>query len=198
MKGLLLSGGLDSTAIAHIFKPEIAFNIDYGQRPALAERRAALHVCDELDIELVCIDIDCSSIGSGDLSSNASLTISSASDWWPYRNQLLITFAATKAITMNCNELMIGTIADDSYHADGSIEFIRQISNLVASQEGGLRVTAPAITMNGLQLLKKAGLTHEQLAIAHSCHKANIPCGNCRGCNKYQSTMESMGYYTFD
>ncbi len=30
------------------------------------------------------------------------------------------------------------------------------------------------------------------LKLAHSCHKSNIPCGNCRGCNKYHQTLTEL------
>jgi len=36
MKAILLSGGLDSIALAYWLRPQIAVTIDYGQRPARA------------------------------------------------------------------------------------------------------------------------------------------------------------------
>ena len=32
------------------------------------------------------------------------------------------------------------------------------------------------------------------LAWAHSCHKADVACGNCRGCNKYFEVLRELGH----
>jgi len=42
---LLLSGGIDSVAIAAWKRPEICLTIDYGQRSARAEIRSSMQVC---------------------------------------------------------------------------------------------------------------------------------------------------------
>tara|TARA_Y100000310_G_C20513432_1_gene729992 strand:+ start:296 stop:883 length:588 start_codon:yes stop_codon:yes gene_type:complete len=194
MKGILLSGGMDSTTLAFLESPDIAFNINYGQLPAKAERDAARKVCQELNIQLVEIDIDCSSLGSGDLVGKGKLDVGAESDWWPYRNQLLITLAATKALTLGCKELIIGTVASDEYHKDGSVEFIEKINDLIFFQEGGLMVTAPGIKYSASELIQYAKLPLHILAMTHSCHKANLPCYACRGCNKHQNTLDDLEY----
>ncbi|MBC3766285.1 7-cyano-7-deazaguanine synthase [Neptunicella marina] len=193
MKGILLSGGMDSTTLAYLEQPDIAFNINYGQLPAKAEREASRKVCRELNIQLVEIDIDCSSLGSGDLAGKGKLDVGAESDWWPYRNQLLITLSATKALTLGCKELIIGTVASDSYHKDGSPEFIDRINALISFQEGGLIITAPGIKYSASDLIKIAKLPPHLLAMTHSCHKANLPCFECRGCNKHQNTLDDLG-----
>lgn len=192
MRALLLSGGLDSTALAVSEKPDLAININYGQLPAKAEREAAEKISKELGIRLLTIDIDCSSLGSGDLIGQKSLDIAEESDWWPYRNQLLITLAATKALTAGCSELLIGAVSQDQYHADGTQEFINKISDLTSYQEGGLTVTAPAIHLTAVELIQKSNVSEKLLAMTHSCHKANLPCFECRGCHKHQNTFEDL------
>jgi 7-cyano-7-deazaguanine synthase len=39
--GLLLSGGMDSVALAYWLRPDVAFTIDYGQLSAEGELRSA-------------------------------------------------------------------------------------------------------------------------------------------------------------
>lgn len=41
MRALLLSGGLDSTAIAAWQRPDVCVTVDYGQRPARGELAAS-------------------------------------------------------------------------------------------------------------------------------------------------------------
>lgn len=195
MIGLLLSGGQDSTALAYMCKPDIAFNINYGQRSAKAENQAAKAVCDALGIVLVAINIDCSELGSGDLTGKSAIGLAPESDWWPFRNQLLITLCAMKAVEFGCSSILIGTVKSDQYHADGTQEFIKNISQLISNQEGGIKIVAPAINMSTAELIIKSDIPFELLAWSHSCHKANLPCTNCRGCNKHYSTLSELGYY---
>ena len=176
-------------------KPEVAFNINYGQAAAIAERNASRSICSALDIKLIEIDIDCSSLGSGDLVVKPELSCAPESDWWPYRNQLLITLCAMKAIEVGCTEILMGTVSSDQYHADGTEAFIKAISDLLALQEGTITVKSPALQLTSSELIKESGIPLELLAYAHSCHKSDIPCTNCRGCNKYYTTMRDIGFF---
>lgn len=192
--GILLSGGMDSVALAYWKRPTIAITIDYGQRPAKAELQASSAVCHVLGIEHKIISIDCSCIGSGDLAGTAALSCASASEWWPYRNQLLVTFAAAALLSRGVDTLLVATVAPDRQHADGSPQFIAQLSELMALQEGGVRVEAPAIDMSSAELVRTSNVPIEVLAWAHSCHVANFACGRCRGCAKHFATMGALGF----
>ena len=86
---ILLSGGIDSCCVAFWKKPELAIHISYGQRSELAELRASKAIASELGIHIEHISIDCSSLGSGDLSKRKRLPIAPVSEWWPFRNQFL-------------------------------------------------------------------------------------------------------------
>lgn len=192
--GLLLSGGMDSIALAWWKRPKWAITIDYGQNAAAAEKIAAAQVCDELGIEHQVLTIDCGMLGSGDMANSRPDPHATTSDWWPYRNQLLITFACMRAISCGIQSLYVGTVKSDrESHLDATPEFVSLIDNLIAYQEGGLRVVAPAIDYTTSELVKMAAVPPGLLAWAHSCHKANIACGNCRGCNKYLATFSELG-----
>ena len=189
---LLLSGGMDSLCIAWWKQPDVAITIDYGQLPASAEIAASAAICDRLSIEHHIVQVDCRALGSGDMAGTAANTYASATDWWPYRNQLLITVAAMKAIGLGVSRLLIGTVRSDNLHCDGTPDFIALVSDLMARQEGNLVVEAPAITMMSGDLVRKSGVPPEVLAWSHSCHKADVPCGECRGCNKYFAVLEEI------
>jgi 7-cyano-7-deazaguanine synthase len=183
---------MDSIALAWWKRPRFAITIDYGQLPASAEVSAAASVCAVLGIEHHVLQIDCRPLGSGDMAGCAPNPHAPGSDWWPYRNQMLVTFAAMRAIHLGANELMLGTVASDGSHRDGTARFVAQMSALLSMQEGGMTLAAPAIRMSTVDLILRSGIPQSQLAWAHSCHKANVPCGNCRGCNKYSHTLEAL------
>lgn len=192
--GLLLSGGMDSLCIAWWKRPDVAITIDYGQLPAAAEIAASSAICKRLDIEHYVIRVDCQPLGSGDLAGMQADVHAPSSDWWPYRNQLLVTLMAMRAITLGVTHLWLGTVQSDDTHRDGTPEFIDMINKLLNLQEGALALEAPAIHLSTVELVRIAGVTPSQLAWAHSCHKSTVACGNCRGCNKYFDVLRELGY----
>lgn len=191
-KAILLSGGIDSIALTFWKKPEYAFTINYGQVPALAEIEASSIVCKELGINHILLDVNCSQLGSGDLLKQKSLSLAPSTEWWPYRNQLLVTLASMKAISLNIEELMIGSVLSDAFHKDGTAQFYSLINSLVQYQEGNLSISAPAINISSAQLVLQSKVPPEILYYAHSCHTSNIPCGHCRGCNKYIEVLQHI------
>lgn len=193
MRALLLSGGMDSVAIAWWKRPELAITVDYGQRPAEAEIQAARTISDLLGIRHEVIRVDCSSLGSGDLAGRAPDPAAPVSEWWPFRNQLVLTLAGMLAVRLQATELIIGALATDGMHADGRPDFINAISRLMALQEGGLTVSAPAITMTAMDLVRASGIPLDILAWTHSCHVSNVACGQCRGCRKHYETWGALG-----
>ena len=191
---LLLSGGLDSTALAWQERPEITLTIDYGQLPAKGEIRASRAVCQALGLRHEILRVDCRTLGSGDLAGRAPSALAPSTEWWPYRNQLLLTLAAMYAIQANASSLLIGTVESDSFHGDGRIAFIETMNALLSAQEGSLRVVAPALTVSSVDLIRRSGIPLEVLAWSHSCHVSEWACGSCRGCVKQLRTRVALGY----
>lgn len=190
--GLLLSGGMDSLALAWWLRPDVAFTVEYGQKAAAAETEASTAICRELAIPHVILRLDARSLGSGDMAGAQPDAHAPASDWWPYRNQLLVTLTAMKAVSMGVDQLLLGTVASDCSHRDGTLEFINSMSHLLAMQEGGMTLAAPAIGMRTADLVRESRVPRSFLAWAHSCHKANVPCCNCRGCNKHFEVLQEL------
>ncbi|MEX5570401.1 7-cyano-7-deazaguanine synthase [Pseudomonas syringae] len=191
-RALLLSGGMDSLAVAWWLRPEIGITLNYGQLAAQAEICSSKAICEQLQIEHHVIFIDCSSVGSGDMAGGKADVHAPASDWWPYRNQMLVTLAAMKAISLGVTKLYLGTVKSDGSHRDGTSEFISALNQLMVIQEGEMAVEAPAIELSTIELLRTADVPSSILAWAHSCHKSSVPCGNCRGCNKYFEVWHEM------
>jgi 7-cyano-7-deazaguanine synthase len=183
---------MDSLSVAWWRRPALAITIDYGQLPAAAEIEAASAICEELRIEHSVIRIDCRSLGSGDMAGQEASAHAPESDWWPYRNQLLITLAGMRALATGADELLLGTVSTDGSHRDGSLEFVQSMSQIMREQEGSLAVAAPAIHFSTIELVRISGVPMSLLAWAHSCHRSDVPCGACRGCNKYFNTLREL------
>jgi 7-cyano-7-deazaguanine synthase len=192
--GLLISGGMDSVALTFWKRPQFGYTVDYGQLAAEGEIRAATAVCQALSVRHRVIKVNCRSIGLGDMAGTPPSPQSPVSEWWPFRNQLIITLAGAGAVADGVSELMIGAIRTDVAHCDGRPEFFRRISSAMEFQEGNIRVTAPAIHLDGVELIKASAIPFEILAWSHSCHVSNYACGVCRGCTKHAETMSRLGY----
>lgn len=194
---ILLSGGMDSIALAFWKKPSVAITIDYGQVSAESEIKAAHRVCEEIGIAHEIMRIDCRCIGSGEMARTSPLSIAPAEEWWPFRNQLLITFAAARLVGSGVGSLMLGTVKTDNEYADGRRSFYSAMDALLFIQEGALHVTAPAINMTSVELIKESGIGRDLLSWAHSCTRNNFACGRCRSCVKHREVMKSLGWSVY-
>ena len=191
-KAILLSGGMDSISLAFWKKPSLAVTVDYGQLSATTEIRVSKIITEILKIEHHIIKVDCKSLGSGDLIGQGSLDISPSPEWWPFRNQLLITFALMKIIKYPIKELLLASVKSDGFHKDGTRDFYQKINQVSTCQEGNISITAPCIDLNTIELIRLSKIPKNILFWAHSCHKSNIACGNCRGCIKYKNVMREL------
>lgn len=183
-KGLLLSGGVDSICLAYGLMPEYAYTIDYGQIPASREIYVSKLVCKLIGIEHRIIKVDCSSLGSGTLVNKKSLEVSPSSEWWPYRNQLLITLALMQCAKDEIKELHLASVKSDCFHCDGNKEFYRRMNDLVYYQEGNISIKCESLEFYSHELALKYNVPLDLLSLAHSCHTSNLACGKCSGCLK--------------
>lgn len=190
---ILLSGGIDSVSLAYLRKPDIAFTINYGQKPALAEEAVSKKICSILGIVHETIDVDLSALGTGLLNNSDPLTIAPSAEWWPFRNQMLVTLACMKGISYGIKELVIGSVISDSFHKDGTITFYEKLNSLLEYQEGEIKVLYPAIHMTSDELVVASKIPLDILLWAHSCHTSNISCGHCPGCLKHLAVKQRLG-----
>jgi 7-cyano-7-deazaguanine synthase len=190
--GILLSGGMDSIALAYWHRPEVALTINYGQRSAGGEIRAAAEVARILGSIHETISVNCASLGSGDLAGSAPLAVAPVPEWWPFRNQLLVTLAAMRGVALGLDRLLVGSVASDGVHVDGQPEFYARLDSLLSIQEGGMRVLAPAARMSSAELIRQSKVPRRILCWAHSCHIDEVACGYCRGCNKHREVMGEL------
>ena len=187
MKVLLFSGGLDSTAIAYALRPDSLLFIDYGQIAAGGELAAATQIAHRLEIPIEMKQIDCRILGAGDMAGNTPIS-SSIPEFWPFRNQLLVTAAAMAYYKIASLQILIGTVKSDSVHTDGRPEFIQKMNELLGCQ-ADIKVLAPACEMETAALLKFSRVPLSILSWAFSCHRGTVACGQCRGCIKHFAAL---------
>lgn len=192
-RAVLLSGGVDSICLAYHLIPNLAYTVNYGQKSAKREIYISKLICDKLNIRHEIIDIDCSSLGSGSMSNKESLRISPSSEWWPYRNQLLITLALMRAIKDDINEIHLASVKSDFFHKDGTKEFYNLINEVTEYQEGEIRVICNTLDYYSHELANKYNVPIELISMAHSCHQSNIACGVCSGCLKQLRVRQELG-----
>jgi len=180
----LFSGGVESTCIAKMHRPDIALTIDYGQVCAAGEIRAASHIAKLLGVRHEVLKAPVGHLGIGDLAGVKPIPDAIVSEHWPFRNQLLITLAAMRYAREGIDSIIIGTVKSDNVHADGNADFIDAVTRVLSVQSPGLTIDAPAIELSSFDLAKKSQIDRELLGWTFSCHRAEIACGSCRGCSK--------------
>ncbi len=192
-RALLLSGGLDSAAIAWRKRPDVGIFVDYGQRAAIAERRAAEAIAGACDVEFIPVTVDCSVLGSGQMSGKAQIAEAPTPEWWPFRNQLLVTMAASVALTNGIQGLIIGTVSEDASNGDGTSEFVETVDRLLRLQEGGIDANGPRDRDESGRSSADLGHPAEVASWSHSCFVSDTPCMKCRGCRKHLKVLEYTG-----
>lgn len=189
---LLLSGGIDSTAVAAWQRPSVCLTVDYGQRTAAAEIRASRQVCKDLGLHHELLTARIPDLGAGDMAGQECSIHSPHSEFWPFRNQYLITLGAMSAMKHVCSRVLIGTVSTDKRHMDGSVGFVESIDQMLALQEGAIRLVAPALSMTSAELVIASAIPRGILGWSHSCHVGDLACGRCRGCQKHVEVMEAL------
>lgn len=184
MSVLLFSGGIESTCLALIHKPALLFTVNYGQKCARGEVRSSSLIAKKLNLKHEVIEVNICSLGSGDLSDSPALRNRKATEFWPFRNQFLITLAAMRCSQLELNQVIIGTIKTDNIHEDGRPEFLENINKLLSQQMPQIEVLAPAIDLDSETLIKRANLDQDLLGWTFSCYTSDVACGQCRGCQK--------------
>jgi 7-cyano-7-deazaguanine synthase len=188
---LLFSGGIDSTAIASMERPDLLFFVDYGQLAAAGELRAARAISAVLEVPLDVHCADLSSFGAGAMV-GGKVVSPTAPEFWPFRNQMLVTLAVMAHADREPLEILIGTVAGDQVHPDGTQAFVTSMNTLLESQ-GDYRLRAPAIGLSAEGLMARARLPREILGWTFSCHTGEWACGQCRGCSKHDELKLAYG-----
>jgi len=192
MKVLLFSGGIDSTCLAWMERPDRLAFIDYGQIPAKGELRACRAVAEELGLRLDVHSADLRAFGGGTMAGLAGQP-DAPPEFWPFRNQMLITLAAMVYASQGVTEILVGTVRSDRQHPDGRARFVRAMNKVLQSQSA-IEVLAPAAKEQTLAVARRSGAPASLLGWTFSCHTGEWACGQCRGCQKHAEVKRKLGF----
>jgi 7-cyano-7-deazaguanine synthase len=136
------------------------------------------------------IEADLSALGSGTMGNRATAPGASAAEFWPYRNQMLVTLAGMLLQPEGVTQIIVGSVSTDR-HADGRAPFFRALDRTMRLQEGGVRVSAPARKHSSVTLLRQSGFPEDLIGLTFSCHVHEYACGQCGGCLKHREVVEA-------
>lgn len=169
---MLLSGGLDSSACAHLlfqkgFSLEAVF-IDYGQAAVGMEAKAATAIANHLSISMSRYSVvGAKPYSIGELTG---------------RNAFLIS-AALFLTSIQSGIVAIGLHAGTSYY-DCSEHFVNSMANLVSEQTNGqVSLLAPFIDWGKQDIFDYFTTSGLPLNLTYSCEAGTEPpCGVCSSC----------------
>lgn len=189
---LLVSGGLDSTALAYWLRDQaVAFLplfIDYGQHCAATERKALGDVLPEA------IFGTCEVVNVRDVYAGCPSRLITQPDLWmdnvtaddlylPYRNLLLLTIAAAYAQARGISEVYAAFI--NSNHAkeiDCSALFFDRLAGIL-TEYGSVQVRMPFREFPKSKVAQIGLSLGAPIAQTFSCQAAStVPCGACPNC----------------
>lgn len=201
MKLLLLSGGLDSACLFwHLLSQGEAFRcmwIDYGQKNAEQEWKAASKLCQDNGISLVKLEVPTifNGVSSTILKYCKTEGHTVTTDELPNRNAVLISIAAA-----HCTETTTIVVAAHRTHApyaDCTPQFYTRMSKAISySTNGKVDVEAPFIRLTKYQVLRTgwyAGMSREELEATVSCYEGTN-CGKCPACISRQEILKKLFY----
>jgi 7-cyano-7-deazaguanine synthase len=203
---VLLSGGLDSTVAAALHREAggtlaLGLWVDYGQRAAEPERRAAEAVARACSMPLLCTELPFLGTitrtalvardaavphpAAGTLESHASTHADAV--WVPNRNGLLVNLAAALAESRGLPVVLTGFNAEEaaSFPDNGSAFVAAANAALLHSTRGKVRILAPGIGLDKAGMLRAGRRLSAPVDLAWSCYEEGpLPCGLCESCQR--------------
>ena len=217
-KIVLLSGGLDSTtclamALKDIEPNEVlTVNMYYGQkheREMLSARKIAKFYgveLMELDLSTIFSRSDCSllkrsnnAIPEGDYASQQQSNPGEpVSTYVPFRNGLMLSAAASIAVSIGAEFVFYGAHADDAAgnaYPDCSPEFARVINDAIYLGTGcKVSVMAPFIHCTKAEIVREGLKLRVPYELTWSCYNGgDQPCGKCGTCIDRIKAFEANG-----
>jgi 7-cyano-7-deazaguanine synthase len=186
----LVSGGLDSTLVAHLAQEsgvrQYPLFLDYGQRARNRELAACRLAMTQLGLPEPKV-ADLSGFGALVHSGLTDASLRVVEDaFTPGRNMLFLLAAAAYGYQVEADAVAIGLLHEDTrLFPDQSMDFLREAERLIACCMGrDIRVLAPLAEFHKRDVVALA--RDKDIRGTYSCHVGGeIPCGACIACNEF-------------
>ncbi len=203
---IVLSGGLDSTALLHHEKERIALALtfDYGSNHNAREIECARRQCALLGIEHIVIPLDFmgkyfhSSLleGASEIPEGNYDEENMRSTVVPFRNGIMLAVACGMAESRGLEHVMIANHSGDhTIYPDCRPEFIDAMS--MAMKYGtfpGITIIAPFTNLTKAQITATGAEDGVDFSLTYSCYKGGEKhCGRCGTCMERREAFALAG-----
>jgi 7-cyano-7-deazaguanine synthase len=212
---VLLSGGLDSSANLAFCRlrdePVLALTVDYGQRAASSEIRAARALSSRFDVRHEVLELRwLGELGGSSLTDSAkpvpkmessqldNLEVAretAKSVWVPNRNGVLINVAAARAERLGASRVVVGFNAEEAAtFPDNSGEFIARATRaLELSTANQVKVACYTTEWDKTKIVAelRRQVPEFPFDLVWSCyHAGDRPCGECESCRRMARALK--------
>lgn len=196
-----VSGGLDSTVIAHWAKDDgfecHALMYDYGQkhrdRELTCASMQALKTCKtqkQIDLSFFKQIVNTSSLTNDDIEVAKTRDVlgdPQTVNYVPNRNMMMLSIATAYAEAIGADTVMHGSALVDSQagYWDGSKEFIQAINNVVdLNRRNKIKISAPLIMKSKQDIIQMGVNSGVDFAQTWTCYEGkDKACGVCTACS---------------
>ena len=194
---VLLSGGIDSVTLLHLKHSEgaqlHALFIDYGQRAAREELRAASIHSTALGVSLQRLDM--AAVGDAFRAGQTQRMHVPL----PHRNLVALALGMSYATQISATCLHLALNRDDADAYPSASPFFVQSFNNMARSLGDVAVHTPLAQLNKVQVIELAIKLGIDLRDTYSCLLGYAkPCGRCPQCMQRRRAVPSSGEDNLD
>ncbi len=215
---VLLSGGLDSATCLAIKVAEygkenvMALNVFYGQRHSReieSSRRIASYYgvrLEEYDLKSIMEGSDCPLLTGSEreiehgtyAEQQGKAENGTVSTYVPFRNGLMLSIAAARALINGCTEICYGAHADDaagSAYPDCAPQFYKAMDESVYEGSGHiLHLSAPLISFTKADVVREGLRLGVPYEMTWSCYEGGEePCHRCGTCIDRENAFKANG-----
>lgn len=199
---ILMSGGLDSTAVLSNLSPPdvVGVTIDYNQKN-IRELDSAKKIAKYYGIEHHIFKIDLAQIGGSSLTSDTEVE-NGIPDWLPNsyvpaRNIIFLSIAGGYARKMGINRIIVGTNGNTkSTPPDSTPKFLFHMQEALEAglDMRGLGILSPVQYMSKAEIIKYGLVNDAPFHLTYTCYRGGEKaCGKCTACMKRLAGFSELG-----